>query len=261
MKYLDDKRTIMGLYDIDGERINVYSLEPKIDEIYNYKKNELNKIDKEKVAYIASTDEGEPILNRGYLKTSYYTYMNGGGLDCERKTTIKSSKLSFTEKDIYNHLVEDHNFKPWDEETKKKLVSKLTKKELIEDYCHKVEPLRYLKVIDDANIGVDALILLSGIYDIDYSSYYKRYINPYIINIPMTLYKLEQFLHGNFDKLDLQELKQILELFQINNSLIYSIKIQDLKNMSKYLPVPGIDLECQIRNHEGDAKVIKLLKH
>ncbi len=260
MKYLDDKRTIMGLYDIDGESINVYTLEPKIDEIYNYKKNELNKIDKDKIAYIASTDEGEPILKRGYLRTSYYTYMNGGGLDCDRKTAIKSSKLSFTEKDIYNHLVEDHSFKPWDEETKKKLGCKLTKKELIEDYCHKVKPLRYLKVIDDAHIGVEALILLSGIYDIDYSSYYERYIYPYIINIPMTLYKLEQFLHGNFDKLDLQELKQILELFQVNNSLIYSVKIQDLKNISKYLPIPGVDLESQIRNHEGDAKVIKLLK-
>ena len=236
----------------------------KYDEFYNYKKNELEKTDKDKLVYIASTYEGEPILKRGYLGNNpFYTYMNGGGLDCDRKTSITSNELCLNEKDMFYQIIEDHSFKPWDDEIEKKLADKITKQALIDEYCHKVDPSKHLRVFDNIHIGVNALILAGNDYEYDYPyehSYNTIHIYPRILNIPMTLYKLEEFLHGNFYMLDLEELKQVLTLYKSIEKPIYSVKIQNLTKMYKYLPIPGVEIESQIRIHNGDEKVIRLLK-
>ncbi len=264
MKWLNEERTIMGLYDIDSEKIRVFKLEPKEKEFTNYKKSELNKIDKDRLVYVACTLEGEPLLRRGYLGTNqYYTYMNGGGLDCDRKTDITSYELCFDEKDMYNQVIEKHSFKPWDDKLEKKLANRITKQELIDEYCKKLDPSKYLRVFDNNHIGVDAIILAGYDYEYVYGNdfnFNKLFIYPRIINIPITLYNLELFLHGNFNILRKEELEQILSLYNYSERPLYSAQIKDLKRMYEYLPVPGVDIESQISFHDGDANVLKLLK-
>ena len=254
MKCLDNGE--IALHAIDDEKASVYKLIPKKGDVYKYKKEEMSKIDKNKTFYVATAWGSQFPLFSGsdscYIGGYYYD-------EAMRHLQITSDLLVG---DSYAR----HSFRPWDKDTEEiiaKYFDLKNKNKFLHEYLAKYSPSTYLKVDDTAKIGVNALMLGT-----EYLDYYETiirpcdspiYMYPYIINIPMTLYYLELFMHGRTNEITEEQLKEILNLYNISDKPVYVRDISDVTNEDKYFTSSNVLDEFQ-DSAKKDAKVLKLIR-
>ena len=252
MEHDQKTKGLMFLYDGTSERVLVYKLIPKKAEIYNYKKTQLETISQEIRFW-----ETKTYMRNSMLKDYYTSNSNH-----PRKTILKSSELCFNNSPHQKIQEPTYEIKPWDFDTYEYIIKNglPNQEDLLNSYCGQTKPSLYVKVIDDINLGINALII--GQKNHQNNLWLDHAIKTDIINIPETLYNFECFMDGNFYHLQDDQIEEFLSLYEpIDiNKPVYSKKLSELEEFARYF-LAATDLRNSIENKiENDKKVLKLLK-
>lgn len=192
----------MFLYDNKGDYIDVYKLEPKLEEIKKYRKKEMNKIPKDKRCWVATTNDSSLKVLELCDDTVLY-----------EKLHIRYRKYGV---DVY------HKFYPFNGENNFKYLN---------EYFNDDEFVYDLHNISMSEQNDMFILCLEKGYK------FHRYSTiPYemegIINIPQSLYLLELLLQGRTDLIGNNDISKQLSLFDI--SYIDEIDINVLKSICEY---------------------------
>lgn len=188
----------MFFYENNGKFIDIYKLEPKLEDILEYKKSEMNKIPEGEKVWSAFTNGDVILENNGDIIdiSELNKYINDvNGLDYHGlRTASNDDEIKYL--DLYFHNINSHGFC-------------VVKNDSSSDY----------------------IILLKKYYDVfDYSN--REYIMDGIISVPRSLYLLEAFINNRVDLIKSDELDIILKLFDIQ--CIGKIDLSILENICQY---------------------------
>lgn len=227
----------MYLYEKDDNKIKVYSMEPNIDKIFDYKNKEISKIHlKDRTLKFVTN---KPIKN--IEKT---TYINNLVIDLPKKE-LEYNKRKFFRTEyhemrndrlyIINGIIEGY----------KERVSNDSNIIRVFDYDNKLHMLKYIKY------------LLVGQEYIKKSEDKNIFELTNVINIPESLYLLEMLCRGNFDMIRDKNVQEQLKLFDI--SYVDEIHVDEFKKAKNYELLQD-GYEKIINNAEETNKIFKLIR-
>lgn len=210
-----------------NEQIRIHELKPMPEKIYDYKKGEMRQIPLNMRLFRAQSSDGDIRPLEENHSINYQTLGFKGEKSCEHE--MVSPRLTEEEFSRQNKILEDYyrNCKP---------------NETVIEVCNNTDKdIHYL--------------LPLGRYVI---SVYDMYYIENVLNIPESLFKLNEFLKGKFDSLTEDEIKEMLKLFSVD--ILDTIDISSLKRFSE-LGIIIPDYEEQLnRKINASAGILKLIK-
>lgn len=193
----------MFLYENNDQFIDIYKLEPELEEIKKYRIDEMEKIPQNKRVWVAQTNS----VNHKILETS------GISISYDKLNCKALSDILFTF---------SHSFK-----TSRKLKQN---KQYLQYYYEDDEFIyRLCKIRKDSEWMY--ILFLEDEYTFSMTAN-ESYTMDGIINIPESLYLLEALLQGNFNLLGDKDITEQLKLFDIQH--IGRINTDILKNICEY---------------------------
>lgn len=227
----------MFLYDRNEKNIEVYSLSPNEKAIYDYKKKQMETVPEEKRVLYAS----------GNIKV----------LETENDY-VKFDELNSNYDDFYDfsyfHSLDSYKMTEYE---------KARQVQLLERYYKQIYPNKVLHIrpfsVDEAKElmknDLNELLLLEDYIENDYG---RGYIMNNIINIPNSLYYLENFIAKKFDKINNNELNTILKLYDFEGS-VATFDYDNLRRLEQFEIVNNIitDVDNKV---ESSTKVLSLIK-
>lgn len=200
----------MYIYNKNKDKIEIYKVMPKDKEIYDYKKDLMNKINEEK-RVIATEIYTDPYFSQLFFED--YHSLAG-------EKFFKPNEVFFTDEGAYQRYQLEMESKLTKEE-KAKLIDKLCHGEFINQTVFKIDygnKLRYLLLTKNqyrAYLHNNRYLTMEG-----------------IIDIPEDIYFLQLIEAGKISKVEKQNFYDMLNLFDF--SFENQVDIKYLENLNKY---------------------------
>lgn len=231
----------MYLYDKNGDRIDVYSLVPNKERIYNYRKECMELVPSEErlfkavgINYLA-LDYGRPIDFNGY-KVERVKYLP------ENKVNKKWSFFTRGYHSLSTYEMVGYEY--------------ARQKHIIEGYCLGNIVGNKIVAITSENVSSSLeylrYLLISSYY---YVGYNQESVLNNIISIPKELFLLEWCLFGgSFDSLSDEEFRKVIKLFDLSEE---PVDMFDYDRLIQYRNYGLIDESDEILASRIDERVIQ----
>jgi len=207
----------MYLFDKKDSNIEVYSMEPNIGKIYDFRKKEMEKIpENERVLKMIS--------NIPMDWSEHYIGIQKFSIDNLKKKKIFSSNY-------YN--LEQYNFTDEEKERQNKLLEEYYRSN---DHYYKIKIINGLQTIK--NLLTDNTVTLNN---------KNNFIINNIISIPESVLLLEFLLSYDFQLINKEDISEQLKLFDFSNNPIENINFSQIQ---KYidLGIISFDAICRINS-------------
>lgn len=186
------------IYEKNGNKINIHLVEPNTKKIYEYKKKQMECLPKEKRVFMAyTTDETlKPLQSsKDYVD---YEHLNWTGQINGKK---EYHKITSEEGE---YLKEAHRM-------------------YLDKYLNLTDYKKIYRVMNSKDTNLKYLMPLSPYIGCNYDIYYIENI----INIPSSLFYLNEFQQENFLVVSKQELMKILELYDYKGNREYNEELEN----------------------------------
>lgn len=160
---------------------------------------------------------------------------------------------------VYNHYDSDFGTSDYSQINRINIYSSSreieTCKKVIKDYISQKNSCgKVLEVQNSKEPSINFLLLTEPYYEHCFNDSYMRNI----ICLPKSLYLLELFLQERFELLEDEDIREILELFDVEG-LVKKINYEDIKELKKYNLIRKKELKKMERKTENSEKVLRLL--
>lgn len=226
----------MFLYDKNGNKIEVYSMEPNNDKIYEFKKEEIEKIPTDKRVLKATTNTSLVFEN----PKAYRLY----------STNFVYQKPTFFNRE-YHNLESSYSTDNYIYDNNR--INQLLNKYYKNEFKYKI-PLCL-----DCEEDIPKYLLFTEFdYTFNSSKFNDRTLDN-IICLTKNLYLLEKILDGKFFMLDEENIEKQIDLFDISDKPIITIDREELKKAELFKLINECENEVNHKVYESQ-KILKYVK-
>ena len=203
----------MLIYDQKGNNIDVYTMNPKVEELKKYRRNVMRRQKIEDMFYSLKTN----------CKETIESISRGSEVDIK---ILNFDKDSITGERLWSNLQLMGNVEPCEKEVQQEIIEKY-----IDGVYDSVKPVK----VSDCNwddlkcVELNRLLKTSGARIVTKNSQGNVWEIKNMINLPRSLYLLHLLQQGKYGELISENITKQLSLFDIE--YLKSVNILDIKDM------------------------------
>lgn len=232
----------MLIYDKNGNNIDIYTMNPKLEELKRYRKNVMKRQKIEEMFYSLKTNCPNTLIKFNTSEDVDIKF-----LDYDNDTVIETG--------YWSRLCPMGDVGPYDKEIQQKII---------ENYIEGVyDSIRPVKVFDynwedDITTEFNRLLQTEGARIVIKNSQGNVWEIKNMINLPRSLYLLHLLQQGKYGELISENITRQLSLFDIE--YLKSISIMDIKEMIETGLVSGTLFDAVSRAERGSIILQKRKK-
>ena len=232
----------MLIYDKNGNNIDIYTMNPKLEELKRYRKNVMKRQKIEEMFYSLKTNCPNTLIKFNTSEDVDIKF-----LDYDNDTVIETG--------YWSRLCPMGDVGPYDKEIQQKII---------ENYIEGVyDSIRPVKVFDynwedDITTEFNRLLQTEGARIVIKNSQGNVWEIKNMINLPRSLYLLHLLQQGKYGELISENITRQLSLFDIE--YLKKVKIMDIKNAIETGLVPGTLCDAVSRADVGSIILQKRKK-
>lgn len=231
----------MLIYDKNGNNIDIYTMNPKLEELKRYRKN---------------------VIRRQKIEDMFYSLKTNCPNTLTKFNTNEDVDIKFLDYDndmvietgYWSRLCPMGNVGPYDKEIQQKIIENY-----IEGVYDSVKPVKVFDYNweDDITTELNRLLKTEPEKIVNIHSRRNTWEINNLINLPKSLYLLHLLQHGQYGRLLFENITRQLSLFDIE--YLKSISIVDIKNVIETSLVSGTLYDAVSRADVG-SKILQKRK-
>lgn len=232
----------MLIYDRKGNSIDIYTMNPKVEEVKRYRKSVIRRHKTEIMFYTLRTNCKDTIAN----------FNEGGEIDIK---LLNYDKDTIIEVSPWSSLESLGNLEPSEVETQQEIIERYIEGEY--DSVNPVKTFDY-NCKDDIFTELNRLLKTESEKIVTKNSQGNIWEIKNIINLPKSLYLLQLLQQGKYGRLISENITRQLSLFDIE--YLKSVNIMDIKDMIETGLVSGTLFEAVSKANIG-SKILQKRKN